>query len=422
VVSPGDTVYCDTSYTPEAQVQNFGQVSENFSVEFLIDAGVTYADTQTVTALGPGGTANVLFAAWQVPAAHGVNYDIDVNTILPEDMNTGNDGVTDATWGVCLGRDAASVGLLWPADTVYCDSSGDVTARVANLGPVSEDFSVEAVIETSGVAIYMDTAAVVGLAPAESTDVVFAQWVVPLVDMITYDVMITTLLGGDSDPGNDVFSTSSYGLCEDHDGGVVSIDSPADSVYVDSTYAPMATVQNYGNRTETFDVECTVDGYTDTASVVGLAPGLTDQVTFADWTVPGSGPFTICVKTLVTGDGDPANDSLCQTIETYIGVEELRHISLVPNETRVLQNTPNPFTRATVVQYAVAEPGNVRLYVYDASGRIIKVLVEEQMLPGTYTANWDGTDSHGDPMSSGIYFYKLLSGKTVDSRKMVLVR
>jgi len=419
VLVPGDTVYCDSIYDPEAEVTNYALISEDISVEFLVNG---YADTVPVTGLAPSETRNVVFAPWQVPAAHNVGYAITVNTIFPEDMNTSNDGLADSTWGMCLGRDVGPASLVWPPDTVYCDSSGDVTARVANLGPVSESFSVEAVIETLGLPFYTDTVNVVDLAPAESTDVVFMQWTVPPRDMITYDVTITTLLGGDSDPGNDVLAVASYGLCAVHDGGVASIDSPPDSVYVDSIYTPTATVENFGNRTETFDVVCTIDGYADTASVVDLGPGLTDQVSFTDWTVPGIGPFTVCVKTLVGDDGDPVNDSLCQTVETFIGVHELRYTSLTPAETRVLQNVPNPFTKTTVVHYTVAVPGNVSLYVYDSSGRIVKLLVDEMMSPGAYAVDWNGGDELGNPLSSGIYFYKLVSGKTVESRKMVLVR
>ncbi len=424
VVVPGDTVLCDSLYVPEAEVSNFGEFTESFSVEFLIDtSGVNvYADTVD-TALAPPDTLNLTFAGWVVPQVDAISYDITVSTIFALDMNSANDAVADSTWGMCLWfRDVSPVAITWPVDTVYCDSSSAVTARVTNDGQISEDFSVEALIETSGVAIYAETTDVTGLVPNDTTDAVFPAWTVPQLDFFSYDVTITTLLAGDAVGANDTLIGTTYGLCPLHDGGVVTIDAPPETVDVDSTYTPCATVHNYGNRAETFDAICTINGYTDTSTVSNLLPDSSVQVCFQNWSAPGLGQYTMCVKAYVVNDGNAANDSLCQVIESVTGVEESRLFSRVPRRTQVFQNSPNPFSRTTSIEYAISKEAAVRLSVYDATGRVVKVLVAENKLAGYYTANWNGTDENGIAAPSGIYFYKLECGRIVESRKMVIVR
>jgi flagellar hook assembly protein FlgD len=52
----------------------------------------------------------------------------------------------------------------------------------------------------------------------------------------------------------------------------------------------------------------------------------------------------------------------------------------------------------------------------------VKVLVDEEKVAGTYTAYWDGKDQNGQPVSSGIYFYKLDTGNFTEVKKMALIK
>jgi len=65
----------------------------------------------------------------------------------------------------------------------------------------------------------------------------------------------------------------------------------------------------------------------------------------------------------------------------------------------------------------------VTLDVYDSSGRLIAKLLDRAMeLKGTHSIEWQGVDSNGRTVSSGVYFYRLTSGKETISKKMVLLR
>ena len=81
------------------------------------------------------------------------------------------------------------------------------------------------------------------------------------------------------------------------------------------------------------------------------------------------------------------------------------------------QNYPNPFNPSTVISYRLPETSFVTLKIYDALGREVAVLVNEQKPAGTYEVEFDASD-----LSSGIYFYKLQAGSFVQTRKMILLR
>jgi hypothetical protein len=85
------------------------------------------------------------------------------------------------------------------------------------------------------------------------------------------------------------------------------------------------------------------------------------------------------------------------------------------------QNSPNPFNPATRIVYHVAETTQIELSVYDVRGKRIRTLVEGQSASGSFTAWWDGTDGEGQRVSSGVYFYRLTAGRSVHTRKMVLL-
>jgi hypothetical protein len=95
----------------------------------------------------------------------------------------------------------------------------------------------------------------------------------------------------------------------------------------------------------------------------------------------------------------------------------------LPNAALMLnQNIPNPFNPATTIFYSLPVRAEVRLDVFDLSGRHIAGLVEGVHGPGECRAVWNGMNDDGEPVSSGLYFYRLLTGKERLTRKMILLR
>jgi hypothetical protein len=86
------------------------------------------------------------------------------------------------------------------------------------------------------------------------------------------------------------------------------------------------------------------------------------------------------------------------------------------------QNAPNPFNPSTVISFSVVSAAPSRLAVYDALGREVAVLVDGFMQAGNHEVRWNGRDSNGNPVSSGVYLYRLEAGGKAETKKMMLVR
>jgi hypothetical protein len=94
----------------------------------------------------------------------------------------------------------------------------------------------------------------------------------------------------------------------------------------------------------------------------------------------------------------------------------------VPSFAALEQNYPNPFNPATTIRFSLIEPAAVSLRIYDAAGRLVRVLAEGPLSAGTYARAWNGTDSRGAAVSSGVYLYRLDAGSFSRTRKMILIR
>lgn len=87
------------------------------------------------------------------------------------------------------------------------------------------------------------------------------------------------------------------------------------------------------------------------------------------------------------------------------------------------QNHPNPFSPATTIRYELAGQSQVRLQIFDVSGRHVRTLADNQIEDaGTHVVHWDGTDDQGRSVGNGVYFYRLSAGAHHEARCMVLVR
>jgi len=89
----------------------------------------------------------------------------------------------------------------------------------------------------------------------------------------------------------------------------------------------------------------------------------------------------------------------------------------VPQEFALKQNSPNPFNPSTRIRYALKQPANTRLVLYDNLGRVVKVLVEEKQKAGWYEVEFYAGD-----LASGVYFYRLDAGPLSKIRKMLLIK
>lgn len=89
----------------------------------------------------------------------------------------------------------------------------------------------------------------------------------------------------------------------------------------------------------------------------------------------------------------------------------------IPGDFNLSQNFPNPFNPATSIKFSIPSKEFVTLKVYDVNGRKVETIINQNLLPGIYEVNFDGTN-----LSSGVYFYRISAGKFNQTRRMILVK
>jgi hypothetical protein len=152
------------------------------------------------------------------------------------------------------------------------------------------------------------------------------------------------------------------------------------------------------------------------------------------WTFKYTAPNTTQIDTLFatansvnfdnTSDSDKYNFSPNKLVRVYIPIG-IKPISTIAEKFSLGQNYPNPFNPNTKIRFVIPPSplrrgagGEVNLTVFDILGREVITLVNENLQPGTYEVNFNGTN-----LTTGIYFYSLfIGGQRFDTKKMVMIK
>ena len=110
-----------------------------------------------------------------------------------------------------------------------------------------------------------------------------------------------------------------------------------------------------------------------------------------------------------------SSDGVFKKLDVVTGVKELR--SQIPVKFYLSQNYPNPFNPSTVISYQLSALSKISIKVYDVLGREITTLVNQEQHAGNYIVNFDASK-----LSSGVYFYRIVAGNFVQTKKMVLIK
>ena len=102
----------------------------------------------------------------------------------------------------------------------------------------------------------------------------------------------------------------------------------------------------------------------------------------------------------------------------YLQLEEVN----LPTNVKLNQNYPNPFNRITKISYEMPSDGFVRVSILDMMGREVKTLVESSQVSGMRSVTWNATDNNDQPVSAGVYLYKIQTRGITKTRKMVFLK
>jgi hypothetical protein len=123
----------------------------------------------------------------------------------------------------------------------------------------------------------------------------------------------------------------------------------------------------------------------------------------------------------VQSEGDPGvvqAGSLTVTFEP-VGIGES---DVVPMGYFLAQNIPNPFRTKTTISYQLPRAGEVTLKVYDAAGRVVRVLADEPQKSGLHVISWDGRSEEGKFVAAGAYFLRIETGDYEATRRMIKLK
>lgn len=97
-------------------------------------------------------------------------------------------------------------------------------------------------------------------------------------------------------------------------------------------------------------------------------------------------------------------------------------VPVSPATIQLYPAAPNPFNPSTHLSFELDTPQTVNLSIYDMSGRRIRTLVQESLSAGYHKRHWDGRDSNGQKVASGVYTYRIEAGGQALTRRMVLLK
>jgi hypothetical protein len=129
--------------------------------------------------------------------------------------------------------------------------------------------------------------------------------------------------------------------------------------------------------------------------------------------ITDDGGYLLCGTTQLTGEDA---DMYVVKLGPATGVENSD--AALPQNLTILANYPNPFNASTTIRFGAPIKGQATLQIFDILGRAVRSF---EIGEGVGEITWDGIDSDGEPVSSGVYFYRI-EDKPSAVRKMVLLR
>ena len=120
------------------------------------------------------------------------------------------------------------------------------------------------------------------------------------------------------------------------------------------------------------------------------------------------------------------NDRSPSAMRTLVYLQQLL-VTARPEKTQLLANYPNPFNPETWIPYQLANASDVQITIYNVKGVVVRTLALGYQSAGYYTgrtraAYWNGRNSVGENVASGVYFYRLQADETSLMRKMVILK
>jgi hypothetical protein len=430
-IMPMNTTWHEGSeITPRFTVANTGVNTEAFTANMVIerDGAVFYDETITVTALEPEAEIDLDFSPFVCESG---DYRLLATAVLPADgYPVDNQMIVE---NVCYTGQRTPLGILftnWSCgpcvsantalDAWYPQQGDDAgLIRVHVWWPGADDPMYQANIEQNHYLLEMCPTDVTGV-PTLYMD---NQLAVMEDGTLGWPLRVVDAYGQRAVAGSPIEMAITY----DHDDTSVNVEvtvldsMPADfyrlvvAVTEDDIYAPGSNGEEHHNQ-----------------AFRRLFP---DLIGLPVTTTPGTHEYTVQLDldpewvlenlratAWVQADttGHIVNSATVKILSGTTAVDD--HDQVQPAVVGLFGARPNPFNPRTSISYSIPQDGQVRLQIVDLRGRLIITLVDEVMATGYHEVTWNGRDSTGREIPSGIYFSRLEVGGQVAHGRMTLVR
>lgn len=469
--APAGFLQVGQNITPQVTVRNYGTQSATFSTVCTIHdslAQLLYADTALVSNLAGGANSTVSFgASWSVPA-YG-RYTTTAFTLLAGDEFAGNDTLVNAN--ICY-HDGAAARIVYPFTELTVNYSNAPAVVVTNLGSYAEYIPVTCEIRDGlGTLVYTGTGQAY-LTPLQSQTVTLSPNWSPA-DTGTHAVDFFTTVPEDHYPGNDTVGMNVHASYEIlYDDGSLDIYGIVSGTYFDNKFAQqmvpclaapyyITSYRVYLNNSDPIAVSLAKDslGLPGLGASYYLSPPDTISAPAGGWALnelatpvamSDVDPFWIVIHWLASSPGSPAvgmdytppldnhaywyctdpqqfgwhaypyYDYMARVMTAAeVGVGELTGDAA--NAFMLRAPAPNPFTGRVAITFNAPHRGRAALSVYDVTGRLVSVLLDEPVEPGENTVIWSGQDGRGRSVSAGIYFVRATFEGETQTRKVILI-
>ena len=149
------------------------------------------------------------------------------------------------------------------------------------------------------------------------------------------------------------------------------------------------------------------------------------QSKFVPIELTSSIPDTIINTELSIESNDITDATLAIPVKINItapSTEVRDEINQLPDLFTLNQNYPNPFNPSTTIRFSLNKKGNVDLTIYNLLGQKVKTLISATKMPGSHSVSWDGIDSFGKNVSTGVYFAVMRFDNKTLKKKVLMIK
>lgn len=423
------TIVPNSTDIPKVYVRNYGTTAQSISVTLTITPG-SYTQTQTASSLAPGESTLLAFPQWTAPSSG--NITMKAYSTLSGDQNNSNDTIynyyivsnngrnvlieystgTWCSWCPCGKQRILDLEVFYPNTVVLAYHGG-------SSDPFS-NFNGSSILSLLGLTAYPLGTIDRQIDPwscgySNFVERPFMRYINLPVAPVKIDILTKNYNSGTRTLEVSLNATALTDLTGQYKINYVITED--NLVYTQSGNSYCTGGSNYVHKWVVRNMVNNATG--ENVNTGGTwTNGQVINKTFSTTLGTGWIESNCKLKVFVYKDGSPLNMAeVQQAIETGILLTGINDPAVKATKFELSQNYPNPFNPVTNIKFSIPKSGYASLKIYDVTGRLVETYLDGFVEAGYYNAEINGAN-----LSSGIYYYTLISDGYKETKKMILTK